>query len=283
MKTAEEYYESLLIISKSITSYYYQLEELEHQSMQETLEYQTIFSTLYDEITKEDSILKEIANFGHLPRVKELLDKDLVNKHEPPIILRHGYANLFRLNSLIESMYNDEVLKYVYALKYDIGYLLLAMIEELICDEYYNDIKQDLISFKYSIIYCHVDLENDFLEHNLNTENIKLTAYKQRPFLPGYRYIDKAILVEETNRPFIYLENISEFSYSSIKKFNVIISILKILARLILCDEFVMNELYKELINLLEDDAYPTELKEEIQNMFNLLSVIQAKLGIQRN
>lgn len=283
MKTAEEYYESLLLIGESITNYYNQLEDLEFDFQQNTLEYQTVLHELFGEITKENSTLEEATTNGHLARLKELLDKDLLNKTAPSVILRHGHANLFRLVNLIETMYKDNTLQYVYALKYDIGYLLIAMIEELLNDEYYSDIRQDLISFRYSLIYCHIDLENAFLDYRLNLNSIKLTAYNRRLNLPGYRYIDKAVLIGESNESLIYLQNVSEFSYSSIKRFNVVISILNILARLTLCDEIVMNSLYKELMDLLEDERYPIELKEEINNMFNVLATLQNKLGITRN
>lgn len=283
MKNASEYYEELKIVAEAITIYYDNLAFLEYQDQIASPNYQTTFQSLYDEANHENILLTEAETLGLLPSIKQLIDKDLINKKEQGIILKHSKAHIFRLQSMIESMSPNDVLKYVYALKYDISRIILAMIEELFPDAYYEDIKEDLISFKYSLIFSHIDIENEFLAQELDNSKIRIISHSYRnPSNPGYRYIDKGVLVSESNPYLMYLENVQDFLGSNIRRSLVIISILNILARLVLCDENTVSEIYEDLMNLLKSEQFSSELQDEIKNMLNILEKIQSRLTVTR-
>lgn len=283
MKSASEYYEELKIVAEGITIYYDQLAFLEYQEQTASSNYQATFKELYDATIHENNLLTEAETLGLLPEIKQLIDKDLINRKKQSIILKHSKAHIFRLQSMIESMSSSDVLKYVYALKYDISSIILAMIEELLPDAYYDDIKEDLISLKYSLIFLHIDIEQEFLDQKLDSSKIKITSYNYRNFSnPGYRYIDEGILVSESNPYLIYLENVQDFLGSNIRRSIVITSILNILARLVLCDENTVSEIYEDLMNILESEQFSPELQAEIKNMLNILEKIQNRLTVTR-
>lgn len=283
MKSASEYYEELKIVAEALTIYYDQLAFLEYQEQTASSNYQATFKELYDATIHENNLLTEAETLGLFPEIKQLIDKDLINRKKQSIILKHSKAHIFRLQSLIESMSSSDVLKYVYALKYDISSIILAMIEELLPDAYYDDIKEDLISLKYSLIFLHIDIEQEFLDQKLDSSKIKITSYNYRNFSnPGYRYIDEGILVSESNPYLIYLENVQDFLGSNIRRSIVITSILNILARLVLCDENTVSEIYEDLMNILESEQFSPELQAEIKNMLNILEKIQNRLTVTR-
>lgn len=283
MKSASEYYEELKIVAEGITIYYDQLAFLEYQEQTASSNYQATFKELYDATIHENNLLTEAETLGLFPEIKQLIDKDLINRKKQSIILKHSKAHIFRLQSMIESMSSSDVLKYVYALKYDISSIILAMIEELLPDAYYDDIKEDLISLKYSLIFLHIDIEQEFLDQKLDSSKIKITSYSYRNFSNlGYRYIDKGVLVSESNPYLIYLENVQDFLGSNIRRSIVITSILNILARLVLCDENTVSEIYEDLMNILESEQFSPELQAEIKNMLNILEKIQNRLTVTR-
>lgn len=283
MKSASEYYEELKIVAEAITISYDQLAFLEYQEQTASSNYQATFKELYDATIHENNLLTEAETLGLFPEIKQLIDKDLINRKKQSIILKHSKAHIFRLQSLIESMSSSAILKYVYALKYDISSIILAMIEELLPDAYYDDIKEDLISLKYSLIFLHIDIEQEFLDQKLDSSKIKITSYNYRNFSnPGYRYIDEGVLVSESNPYLIYLENVQDFLGSNIRRSIVITSILNILARLVLCDENTVSEIYEDLMNILESEQFSPELQAEIKNMLNILEKIQTRLTVTR-
>lgn len=280
MDEAREYYDKLLILGEEITAYYNALEEIDADGARESAEYQEYYGYLVEAISRENSVLNEAIRRGLLIKLKILVDKDLVNKKEPLIVLRHPYAHLFRLNDMLEILSGDKVLNYVYALKKDIGHILMAFLEQLISDLFYQDIRADLISFKYSLFYRHVDLENELVNGEEESRRIELNSLKYRnDGLYSYKYLDKAVLVQECEEGFLYLENVDDgFLYSSTGHANVVINIISILARLILCDERTMKSLYDSLMNLLESEDFSSALQDEIKRMLAILEEVQSRI-----
>ena len=258
-----------------IEEIYLCLAELEERGFQGGLDYQYYFKELIDNINKEKKLLVDLGTNYRLSDVKKMVMRNKVSSKELPISL--GYltdAYNYRILNMLEALDGDDYLDYVGVLKTDISNIILKFLEHLINNPYYEDLKADLVLFKYNLIFMNVDLENDFIMNNLGA-SLSLKANNYRTLdLPAYKYIDRSILVLESTDYFTRIIEENE----DINKSRVLIYIINVLARLILCEEDTLALIYSDLTNILEDDEINEDIKKLFQEMSTILENIKSEI-----
>lgn len=155
-------------------------------------------------------------------------------------------AYLFRLNSLFDTLSGDDTIEYVDALNYDIHSIILKCLENIIDNEYYQEIRADLLRFKYDIIFLDYNVESDFLLEN-DRENVILNSRNFKKELPSSKYVDQAILIHESLEDIRYLRALSigfNENYYSLS----VIYILHILSRIAMCDDELLVYIMDDFI-----------------------------------
>ena len=276
------YINILLEIEKRIEDSYLKLQYIEaHKEVEEDYDY--YFKEIKTWCEKEVAMLSTMMENFSLKEIKDALLKKKTSLKEIPISL--GYlpdASIYRLLYLVEKMQGDDILDYASILKTDINRILLIFLEHLINNNYYEEIREDLILYKYSIIFMDLDLENDFLLNKLDN-NIELQANNYRTFdFPGYIYVDKTILDYESEDYLSFIINHEDFKQYSSTYALVVISVINVLARFTLCEEETLNLVYDDLKCLLESDT-SRELKDLVNDMYQILKTIKSQILWTRN
>ena len=148
---------------------------------------------------------------------------------------------------------------------------MLNFLNELINNPYYASIRNELILYRYNLIYMDPYLENDFLYDMLST-NISLEADKYRTEeLPSHIFVDKSILVLESLDFIEYIRSHDDLNNSSNTYALIVISVINILSRLVLCDEETLNLIYDDLVALLDAEEISIETKNLITSLQTIL------------
>lgn len=277
MKTVKDYYYELLLIAEEIISYYNLLIQNEIKYGIVSVNYQSVYFMLNRAIAREQRLYLEVESLGYIPELKVMLDKEFNEQFSSDIVLGGGVSHLNRLNSMMEGRDKSSTLIYASMLKSDINRILFSFLEEMIDNDYYGNIKDDLIQYKYSLIFLNGYNENDFMNGKSLSDLNNLSSPKFRKMCPGYHYIDEAIIELPSIKALEYLAEVEEVSES--RRVKVIIKIINILARLTLGDEKLVSKYYDDIMLLLEDDSYPDELVNIARDMFQIFSNIQSKIG----
>ena len=138
--------------------------------------------------------------------------------------------------------------------------------------ELYNakDIRNDLILYRYNLIYMNMELENSFFNDMLSTE-VSLEASKYRTAeVPSYIFVDKAILVLESLDYIAYIKS-HDGEENPNSQSLIIISIINILTRLTLCEEETLSLIYDDLTDLLASEDLTFTTKKLINDMQDIL------------
>lgn len=277
MKTATDYFDDLLLIAEEIVGYYNILMQNEIRLGISSVDYQSVYFMLSNAIAREKSLYLEADSLGYIPEIRIMIDKKINDQVSLDIDLREGFSHLDRMQSMMEGMVKSHILAYVHMLKADINRILFSFLEEMINNSYYGNIKDDLIEYKYSLLFLNGYNENDFINGNNLSSLDNLISPKYREMWPECHYIDEAIIELPCIKALEYLAETEEVSDT--KRVMVIIKIINILARLTLGDERLVSKYYDDIMLLLEDDSYPDELVKVAQEMFQLFSNIQSKIG----
>lgn len=278
MKTAKDYYDDLLLIAEEIVSYYNLLMQNEIKFGIVSVNYQSVYFMLRNAIAREKNLYLEAESLGYIPELRVMTDKEFNGEFSPDIALMGGFSHLNRMQSMLEGMEKSHTLIYVCMLKGDINRILFSFLEEMIDNSYYSNIKDDLIEYKYSLLFLNGYNENDFMNGNNLSSLNGLSSPKYREMCPEYRYIDEAVIELPCIKALEYLAEVEEIK-SDAKLVNIIIKIINILARLTLGDERLVSKYYDDIMMLLEDDNYPDELVKVAREMFRIFSNIESKIG----
>ncbi len=269
--TLEKGINLLLEIENLITTNYLALYMGESLNKVNSLEYETCFQELIELTKKETKIISSLVNLYSVNSLKQELLNRKVSKREIPLSLGHlTDAEVFRLLHIIDNISGDELLEYASTLKTDIDNLLLAFLEELINNPYYADIRNNLILYRYNLIYMNMELENSFFNDMLSTE-VSLEASKYRTAeVPSYIFVDKTILVLESLDYIDYIKS-HDGEENPNSQSLIIISIINILTRLTLCEEETLSLIYDDLTDLLTSEDLTFTTKKLINDMQDIL------------
>ena len=234
-------------------------------------------------IEKEKQILLKINENYSLSAFKAEITKYKASKKEIPLTLGHLIdAEVYRLYHIIDTLTGDDLLDYASTLKTDINRLILDFLDNLISNPYYQDIRNDLILYRYNLIYLDPYLESDFLNDMLSTD-VSLEASKYRtPDLPSYIFVDKSLLVLESLDFIEYIRSHDEQKENSNTYALIVIAIINILSRLVLCDEQTLDLIYDDLTYLTEDGEISLETKNLINDMQTILKSLQNHIAWSR-
>ena len=150
-------------IEERIEECYIHLADLENSDLFDSELYNQYIHMLTNLITKEKELLISLDRKDYY-KIKKEIDKDKYFKDSTmPIVLGHfNNAYLVRIENMINALLGDDYLDYASVLNYDINQLLISFLNELINDSYYQDIKEDLIYYKYNLIFNNYRNEEDF-------------------------------------------------------------------------------------------------------------------------
>ena len=278
-----KYTDLLMEIENKITENYLALYSGEVIGKIGELEYEMCFQEIIRLIEKEKQILLKINENYSLSAFKAEITKYKASKKEIPLTLGHLIdAEVYRLYHIIDTLTGDDLLDYASTLKTDINRLILDFLDNLINNPYYQDIRNDLILYRYNLIYLDPYLESDFLNDMLSTD-VSLEASKYRtPDLPSYIFVDKSLLVLESLDFIEYIRSHDEQKENSNTYALIVIAIINILSRLVLCDEQTLDLIYDDLAYLTEDDEISLETKNLINDMQTILKSLQNHIAWSR-
>ena len=188
-------------------------------------------------------------------------------------------AFYLRINHIIDSMSGDTGIEYADALYYDINRVLLKFLENMIHNPYYEDIRNDLIYFKYDIIYLDMNVENDFILFN-NTGSVVLDSRLLKEDLPSSKYINQAILVLGIEEAMKQIMSIDMQQVNS--RVFVVIEVMQIMARLALCSEYELALVMDDVNYMMESEDTDLRVKEIFLEMTDIFRQIQNSFHFSR-
>lgn len=279
MKTAEEYFQDLIYIVEEIIGYYNMLMQYEFNEGIESSNYKSSLAMLCDALSRENSIYLEAQSLGLIDEIRNIVRKETKVLYNQDISFLNGFSHLYRLNCLIESLVKSDTLDYVYTLKSDINRILLSFIEMMITNPYYENVRADLIQYKYSLVAFNIHCENDLINGDDISSLSVLSAPNYREKCYSYQYVDKALIELPYLKAMEYLSELSDEDNLEGKRATIIIKIINILARLTLSDEGLVSKYYEDSMTLLDSEMYPEEIVKIAEEMFQIFSKIQSKIG----
>lgn len=270
--------QQLIELEEKIEVIYLQLMNLEKSGLKKSLDYQI----LVEEVRR--LVKLEMLFFMHddfsFKDLKKVLEKPDKGPTLPVHLGCYEHAYFFRLSSLIDSISGDDTILYAVALNYDIYQIILKCVEVMLDNDYYREIKGDLLRVKYDLIYLDYEMESDFLLEN-EKESISLKSRILKEDLPSSKYVDQAILVYESLENIRYLRVLSlEFGedYYSL----AVVFILNILARVAMCNGETLTYVMNDFNLLLEDEELNMEIRNLIMEMIELFKQIQHEFYFKR-
>lgn len=269
--------QQLLELEEKIEDVYLQLMTLDIDGFEASLNYQILKEELRRLVQLEVQLLIR-KDFSCLDLRKVL--KEFQVKPTLPVRLgcyEHAYS--FRLDALLDTISGDATIEYADALNYDIHRIILKCLETVINNDYYQNIRGDLLRFKYDLIFLDYGIESDFLLDN-DKESIILRSRTLKEDLPSSKYVDQTILVSEFLEDIRYLRVLSqEFSEDYLAL--AIIYVLRILARVAMCDDEILAYVMNDFNLLLEDEELNIEVKNVIVEMLEIFKQLQHEFHLR--
>jgi hypothetical protein len=279
-----KYYELLKNIEEKIEYYYIYLAKLEINGNLDSLEYNEYFQLIID-LTNKESKLIDSLDTEDIKSIIKKLKKEYHNENSHSTLGLGFTVNAYygRLMNLLNSLMGDDILDYACTLEYDKNQIMLSILNFMISNPYYNDIKRDLIFYKYNLIYMNMKSEYDFFITK-DIETIELEANNYRTMdLPGYKYVDKAILVLESIDDLSDIVEIEEdFRNNEQQYTNLTIKILNVLANFTLLEEDLLPIVLYDLNAILEAENVYGSIKEYIHELLNILEGLKNKISWAR-
>ncbi len=239
--------------------------------------YQTVQEIL--ELTKKEGLLLMQPNVCYVDLKREV--QNLITASFLPIHLGfHTKTPIIRLNKTLDGICGDAGMEYADALSYDIDQILLKFLNYMIDNPYYHDIREDLIYFKYDIIYLDYHVENDFLLHQ-NTQKVSLNSRTLKENLPSSKYIDQAILVGGIEESVKRILSTFDLQSSHFHTF-IAIQMMEIFARMALCSEDELALVMDDVNYLMESREVDFKVKETFLEMTDIFKQIQGGFYFSR-
>jgi len=274
-----EQYLELCGIEEYIEKNFIALAELEINGIND-VDYHYYYSGLVSLVESEKAL---VGTLGINARdVLNLLNDANPYKKEPIIGLGHvSEFYYFRLINIFKSMVESDLAFYAETVQYDINNLLLRFLSKMIDNEYFQNIREELIYFKYNIIFLNIDSEYDFLTGE-ESKPLETKKYRTEDF-SDYTYVDDSLLGFQSMQALSYLYSIEDdFKNNSDSYAKVVLCILNILVRLILCEDQLVNKIYPEFIYLIGEDNPSENLRETMKEMLDILNEIKNDISWSR-
>ncbi len=259
----------VLKLEEDIKNLYLRLIMLELSELKDSEQYRTIMIEI-NELTKiEELLLIDIQPFYQA--IKKEINKFEV-KVMPINLGFNKYAHLIRLNYLLDSIRGDSGVEYAVALYYDINKIILKILDSLINNPYYEELRQDLIYFKYDILYLDYNVENDFLLE-IDDTKIALNSSDIRRDTVCANYIDKAVLISDILE---YLKQIELLANMDNNKFTlIVVRFVQIVGRVALCNEDLLPMVIDDINDLLENEEIDGNIKEVMYHIIEIFKQIK--------
>lgn len=276
--------ECLYKVEEKIEAYYIKLAELEINKELDSEEY-NYYKQIINSLTKDEMNLLKTLDSKDIYKLLQQVKKDNFNKVNGKAIAL-GFINsayYFRIVNLLELMLGDDLISYAETLKSDINKIIFSFLSRIINNDYYGDIRKDLIFYKYNLIFLNSTNEYDFLLEN-DTNSVSLETNNNRTSdLPSYKYVDKTILILESKDNFDFIIDGNEnFKDNNNEYALMVISVMNVLSRLMLCEEDTLSLIYDELTYLLENDNIHESIKDLVKEMLIILDSIKNNIAWAR-
>lgn len=274
-----EQYLELCGIEEYIEKNFIALAELEINGIND-VDYHYYYSGLVNLVESEKALVRTLGINAR--DVLNLLNDANPYKKEPIIGLGHvSEFYYFRLINIFKSMVESDLAFYAETVQYDINNLLLRFLSKMIDNEYFQNIREELIYFKYNIIFLNMDSEYDFLTGE-ESKPLETKKYRTEDF-SDYTYVDDSLLGFQSMQALSYLYSIEDdFKNNSDSYTKVVLCILNILVRLILCEDRLVNKIYPEFIYLIGEDNPSENLRETMKEMLDILNEIKNDISWSR-
>lgn len=269
---------NLLNVEERIEELYLLLVHLEINGQIDTEYYNQVVKEIFDLTKKEKELL--IQKGIVYEDLRREVKKQVISSYLPIYLGFHTHASSFRLYNMLESISGDPGIEYADALNYDIYRILFKFLEYIVDNPYYEDIRDDLIYFKYDIIFRNYNIESDFILKNDMT-SISLDSRNLKEDLPSSKYIDQAILVleiEEAVKQILSVSDTNSFNAHTL----IVIKIMQILARMALCTEDELAFVIDDVHYLLESEEVDLKIKETFLEMTDIFKQIQNSFYFSR-
>lgn len=271
-------------IEDKVEQYYIRLAQLEIEGDVNSQEYNYYLKLIID-LTNEEKKLLASLDSETIIKMRKKVNNDNFNKNnDKPIAL--GFltnAYYFRIANMLDLQLGDDLFDYANTLRYDINQVLFTFLDYMINNEYYEDIREDLVFYKYNQIFLNPNSEYDFLILNdVNTVNLETKSYRTSD-LPSYVFVDKAILVLESLDFNAYITNAQEdFRNMKNSYVSMVISIINVLSRLMLCEEDIINLVYSDVEYILDSTEVFDSIKEIFSEMYDILQINKNRISWAR-
>lgn len=258
------------------------LARLEISGLNTSFEYEETIKTIRDLVSEEKRLLASLSPEETFKFRKQVLK--FCNRDGLSICLGHmTNASYYRLLNILNTMLGSELFDYATYLRYDLNQIIFSFLTYLINNEVYEEIRNDLIFYKYNLIFMNHLSEEDFLEtRNIETISIESKSRKT-DYNPDLIFADKSILVLEGRE---YADSIQEYSESFKDNNNqytmVVIAIIELIARLVLSEGEILHYLEQDFDFLLKDESVSLEVKNLIQEMISVLEILKSNINIAR-
>ncbi len=270
----EELFNKLCLVEEKIEENYLFLVETEFNHRND--DYGYYLKNLKELLLLEEELIQMIINRGYINELQEKISsvKQFASTNFALGHITNSY--FFRLINLVDRINMDLGTEYVFALKYDINKIILRILEELIDNPAYEDIREDLIYYKFNLIYLNYDSESDFVYGETNKQvELKSDDYRKQNFSSSM-YLDLGFLVLFSKQDLdqLYVSSIDN-KHDQVK---VISYILDFLARLTLCRDDALAFVIDDVQNLMISDELDLEVKEIVISLLQVFEEIKDSL-----
>lgn len=271
----------LIRIEEKIEMGFIALAKLESNGLQATFEYEDTLKITNDLVGKEKKLLETLSSEEIINLRKQVLK--VCNNNGTTIALGHLVnASYQRLLNIFNNLLGSEAFDYATYLRYDINQIIFSFLSYLINNDGYEAIREDLIFYKYNLIFMNYLSENDFLKtRNISTINIESKSFKT-DYTPDLIFVDKSILILEGREYVDFIEKFDDGLENSNNYALVLISILELLTRLILSEDDILKHLQEDFSFLLNSDSISHEVKNLVNDMLIILDQLKSSINVAR-
>lgn len=272
----------LISVGEKIEMGFIALAKLETNGLSTSFEYEETIKVINDCVNQEKYLLDSLSSEEILNFRKEILKH--CNSRELSLAL--GYLTnscYYRLLNIINSMLDSESYDYAIYLRYDLNQIIFSFLDYLINNPIYEEIRDELIFYKYNLIFMNRLSEDDFLQtRNIATINIESKSFKV-DCNPDLIFVDKSILILEGREHVDTLEKYGDNLGENNNYFAlVMISILELIARLVLSEEEILHYIQNDFQYLMEAECVSLDVKNLIQEMLNILEQLKDRIEVAR-
>ncbi len=272
----------LISIEEKIKMDFIALAKMEASGLSTSFEYEETIKVINDCVREEKELLASLSYEDMLSVRKQIL-KYCNNKS---LSLALGYltnASYYRLLNIINSMLDSDSFLYAMYLRYDLNQIIFSFLDYLINNPAYEEIRDELIFYKYNLIFMNRLSWEDFLQTrnivniNIESKNFKIDCN------PDLIFVDKSVLILEGREHADTLEKYGDNLGENNNSFAlVMISILELIARLVLSEEEILQYLQSDFQYLMEAESVSLDVKNLIQEMLNILERLKDRIEAVR-